>query len=439
MHDLADGAVRDQAARPGHRADLEALREIDRPDAPRLRLHPSHFRELRPRNDAGLVHHHVLSVPHRLHGDVRTPVGHFRRNDEIDARVLEEAARIVDPLELRKTIEEAAERPRLALGPEARTLAAEAEQTADLMVDVAMIEAERGEPERRFRHGASRRVSAHPPPGATVAWGNRSVSDAGDPATEGNVRYFARLRPVAEISMIAPSANATRDEGRPVAFSLRRMDNEGEPDGSAGEAAPTMEQLRQVLHDRIEKVLSPAALWLHRGGARANQISVAGFLTNAAAAALIVTDHLAAAGALYLLAGVLDLLDGTLARLAGRPTRFGAFLDSTLDRASEGIVFAAIGYRFAVEGSATDAGIVVLALLGSFLVSYVRARAEGLGAECKAGIATRAERVVLVGLGLVSGMLAEAIRLVALLTAVTVAQRIARARRELHTPDRLTG
>lgn len=239
--------------------------------------------------------------------------------------------------------------------------------------------------------------------------------------------------------MIAPSANATRDEGRPVAFSLRRMDNEGEPDGSAGEAAPTMEQLRQVLHDRIEKVLSPAALWLHRGGARANQISVAGFLTNAAAAALIVTDHLAAAGALYLLAGVLDLLDGTLARLAGRPTRFGAFLDSTLDRASEGIVFAAIGYRFAVEGSATDAGIVVLALLGSFLVSYVRARAEGLGAECKAGIATRAERVVLVGLGLVSGMLAEAIRLVALLTAVTVAQRIARARRELHTPDRLTG
>ena len=224
-----------------------------------------------------------------------------------------------------------------------------------------------------------------------------------------------------------------------MAFFLRRMDNEGEPDGAAGETAPTMEQLRQALHRRIEKILAPAAAWLHWCGASANQVSVAGFLVNVAAAALIVTGHLAPAGALYLLAGVLDLLDGVLARLAGKPTRFGAFLDSTLDRASEGILFAAIGYHFAAEGSATDAGIVVLALLGSFLVSYVRARAEGLGAECRAGIATRAERVVLVGIGLAGGMLAEAIRLVAILTAVTVLQRIVRTRRELHARDRLTG
>ena len=224
-----------------------------------------------------------------------------------------------------------------------------------------------------------------------------------------------------------------------MAFSLRRMDNERKPGGAAGEAPPTMEQIRQVLHRRIERILTPAAAWLHRIGASADQVSVAGCVVNAAAAALVLTDHLATAGALYLFAGVLDLLDGVLARLAGPPTRFGAFLDSTLDRISEGVVFAAIGYRFAAEGAATDAGIVVLALLGSFLVSYVRARAEGLGAECKAGIATRAERVVLVGLGLAGGMLAEAIRLVALLTAITVVQRIARARRELYPRDRLTG
>ena len=215
-----------------------------------------------------------------------------------------------------------------------------------------------------------------------------------------------------------------------MAFWPHRIDEE-EPGSGGRKPAPDLEQLRQALQHRFERALTPLAGLLHRLGVSADQISVTGFVLNAAAAALVITGDLAAAGALYLLAGLLDLLDGVLARTGGKPTRFGAFLDSTLDRASEGVVFAAIGYRFAAEGSAVDAGIVVLALLGSFLVSYVRARAEGLGAECRVGIATRAERVVLVALGLLSGMLPEAIRLVAVLTAVTVAQRIACARRGL--------
>ena len=215
-----------------------------------------------------------------------------------------------------------------------------------------------------------------------------------------------------------------------MAFWPHRID-EGEPGSGGRKPVPDLEQLRQALQHRFERALTPLAGLLHRLGVSADQISVTGFVLNAAAAALVITGDLVAAGALYLLAGLLDLLDGVLARTGGKPTRFGAFLDSTLDRASEGVVFAAIGYRFAAEGSAVDAGIVVLALLGSFLVSYVRARAEGLGAECRVGIATRAERVVLVALGLLSGMLPEAIRLVAVLTAVTVAQRIACARRGL--------
>ena len=215
-----------------------------------------------------------------------------------------------------------------------------------------------------------------------------------------------------------------------MAFWPHRIDEQG-PGSGEGKPVPGMEQLRHALQHRLEKALSPVAALLDRFGASANQVSVAGFVINVGAAALVVTGHLVPAGALYLFAGMLDLLDGVLARAGGKPTRFGAFLDSTLDRASEGVVFAAIGYRFAAEGSAVDAGIVVLALLGSFLVSYVRARAEGLGAECRVGIATRAERVVLVALGLLSGLLPEAIRVVALLTAVTVAQRIACARRGL--------
>ena len=215
-----------------------------------------------------------------------------------------------------------------------------------------------------------------------------------------------------------------------MAFWLRQMD-EKEPGGGERRPPPGMEPVRRAVQRRIERALAPVAAGLERLGATANQVSVSGFAVSVAAAGLVVTGHLVAAGILYLVAGLLDLLDGVLARTGGRPTRFGAFLDSTLDRASEGVVFAALGFRFAAEGAAVDAGLVVLALLGSVLVSYVRARAEGLGGQCRVGIATRAERVVLIGLGLLTGLLPEAVYLVTFLTAVTVAQRIACARREL--------
>ncbi len=117
-------------------------------------------------------------------------------------------------------------------------------------------------------------------------------------------------------------------------------------------------------------------------------------------------------------------MDGTLARVTGRATKFGAFFDSTVDRISEGVVFAAITYRFAIDGESVLAAVVVLALLGSLLVSYVRARAEGLGGKCKVGLLTRAERVILLTLGLLFGLLEHTIVLLAVLTAVTVAQRI---------------
>ena len=230
--------------------------------------------------------------------------------------------------------------------------------------------------------------------------------------------------------MIPAVAAVQRGRESAVAFWPHRIDEE-EPGRGGRKPLPDPEQIRHAVQRRLERALAPLAVRLHRLGASADQVSVAGFVLNAAAAVLIVTGDLVAAGALYLLGGLLDLLDGALARAGGRPTRFGAFLDSTLDRASEGVVFAAVGYRFAVEGAAVDAGIVVLALLGSFLVSYVRARAEGLGAGCRVGIATRAERVILIALGLLCGLLPEAVRLVALLTVFTVAQRVACVRREL--------
>ena len=194
-----------------------------------------------------------------------------------------------------------------------------------------------------------------------------------------------------------------------------------------------MEQLRRVVQGWLEIALTPVAKGLFRLGASANQVSVGGFMLNVATAGLVATDHFVAAGALYLIAGTLDMLDGMLARLTGTPTRFGAFLDSTVDRVSEGVVFAAIGYRFALEGAAINSAVVVLALLGSFLVSYTRSKAEALGAECKVGIATRAERVVLLSIGLVAGLLTQVIYLIAFLTAITVVQRVLLVRQELRT------
>ena len=193
-----------------------------------------------------------------------------------------------------------------------------------------------------------------------------------------------------------------------------------------------METVRDQLRVLLEPFCRPVARLLLGCHVSANQVSLIGILLNLVTAALIVDGQLVLAGLMYLLAASLDLLDGTLARMAGTASRFGAFLDSTADRISEGLVFAAIAYEFAHAGQPVDAAVTVLALLGSLLVSYTRARAEGLGLECKVGIVTRAERVVLVAFGLLTGLLAAAIYLLLVLTTYATTQRIVHTLRQLH-------
>lgn len=197
-----------------------------------------------------------------------------------------------------------------------------------------------------------------------------------------------------------------------------------------------MEQVRRTVHGWLAAGLAPLASRLRSAGIGADHVTVAGFALAAAAAGLAAAGWLAAAGVLYLIAGLADLLDGVLARSSGAATRFGAFLDSTLDRASEGLMFAALAWLLASRGEAAAAGAAALALLGSLLVSYARARAEALGADCRDGVATRAERVVLVSAGLVAALPAETAWAVALLTAATAAQRIVRARAVLGDGER---
>jgi len=151
-----------------------------------------------------------------------------------------------------------------------------------------------------------------------------------------------------------------------------------------------------------------------------------GFILALGAAALVITSHLFAAGFVVLIAGFFDLLDGALARRMEQATPFGAVLDSTLDRLSEAVVLLAILVSF--SGTPLLVLLVFLALLGSLLVSYIRARAEAVGLECRLGLFTRAERVVVLALGLLLSHLAHALVIalviIVVFSFVTVGQRL---------------
>jgi len=174
-----------------------------------------------------------------------------------------------------------------------------------------------------------------------------------------------------------------------------------------------------------------------------NAISLTGFALNLVAAVLVWEELYFLGGVAFIVGSVMDTLDGRYSRMSGKGTPFGAFLDSTLDRIEEGIVLTAVAGDFALKGDRVAAAAVVVAVLSSLMVSYTRARAEALGVECKVGIATRPVRVVILAIGLLfadvtgSGQLSPlkgAVYVLAVLSLITVAQRIAHVRRELSKP-----
>jgi CDP-diacylglycerol--glycerol-3-phosphate 3-phosphatidyltransferase len=130
-----------------------------------------------------------------------------------------------------------------------------------------------------------------------------------------------------------------------------------------------------------------------------NAISMVGLVGNLAAAVLIWQGYYTLGGIAFIIGSVMDTLDGRFARVSGKGTLFGAFLDSTLDRVEDGIVLTAVAYRFAETDHEFAAAMCVVVVLGSLMVSYTRARAEALGVECKVGLATRPVRVVILSVG----------------------------------------
>jgi CDP-diacylglycerol---glycerol-3-phosphate 3-phosphatidyltransferase len=191
----------------------------------------------------------------------------------------------------------------------------------------------------------------------------------------------------------------------------------------------TTAEMRELARNRlIESRLTP------------NAISITGLVGNLIAAVLILEEHFVLAGVAFILGSLCDMFDGRYSRMSGKGTPFGAFLDSTLDRVEEGVVLAAVAAWFAKESNELAVGATVLAVVGSYMVSYTRARAEALGVECKVGIASRAVRVVILSAGLVLAaeelipgvdLLEPAIYVMAALTVFTAIQRVLHVRRQL--------
>ncbi len=148
-----------------------------------------------------------------------------------------------------------------------------------------------------------------------------------------------------------------------------------------------------------------------------NMLTIFGLLITAAGAALVAFGHFFAGGLVLWFAGLFDILDGALARAAGKVYRYGAFLDSTVDRYSEGVVYMGLLIFYLGKHAVMEPILIVAALAGSFLVSYVRARAQSLGFTCDVGILARPERVVII----VAGLLLQSIIHIAGFSPLTLA------------------
>ncbi|HLZ47247.1 MAG TPA: CDP-alcohol phosphatidyltransferase family protein [Candidatus Limnocylindria bacterium] len=188
--------------------------------------------------------------------------------------------------------------------------------------------------------------------------------------------------------------------------------------------------------------LAPLARGLHRAGVTANAVTVLGVLVTIAGSALLASGRPLAALVVLLAGALADTLDGQLAKAAGGGTRFGAFLDSTLDRVSD----AALGCGAAALGAALGDPLLfwsaLVGLVASFLVSYIRAKAESMGATAAVGLMPREARlmVLLIGVGLwglfgLYPLFVATFAAVALLSVVTLFQRIAFVARELRTTE----
>ena len=202
--------------------------------------------------------------------------------------------------------------------------------------------------------------------------------------------------------------------------------------------SPTSLTLTERARKGLQRVIDPIAGVLARTPVTPNALTLIGAGLNALVAWIAASGNLALAGIVLLLSGLFDGLDGALARRTGTTSKFGAFLDSTLDRYSEGMILFGLLVYASDRGLLLEQRLVYVTLVGSLLISYTRARAEGLGIDCKVGLLTRMERFLIMSAMLISGQVTLGLILLAILTHVTVLQRVLHVRNVARRSGRAT-
>jgi CDP-diacylglycerol--glycerol-3-phosphate 3-phosphatidyltransferase len=182
--------------------------------------------------------------------------------------------------------------------------------------------------------------------------------------------------------------------------------------------------LSEWLRKVTQGIRVPIARVLGGWGVSPNALTVCGYLLHLPAMWAVANGHLQLGGLGVLLASLFDALDGSVAREMGKSSVFGAFLDSTLDRYSEGTILFGLLLWCLRTGARLEVALAFAALLGSLMVSYTRARAEGVGVQCKEGLFTRFERIVAIVAGLLLRQVSLLLWVLAILTNVTALQRV---------------
>jgi CDP-diacylglycerol---glycerol-3-phosphate 3-phosphatidyltransferase len=178
------------------------------------------------------------------------------------------------------------------------------------------------------------------------------------------------------------------------------------------------------LRKRFKHILDPVAAFLNRLGLMPNTVTLIGLAGNFVGAYFLMIGNLTVGGIILLIMGPIDALDGTMARLRGQPTVFGAFVDSVTDRYSELVILGALLVHFLLIGNNQGVILSYLAAAGSVLVSYIRARAQSVGFDTKIGILSRVERFLILIPCLIINQPLIALWILAILTNLTALQRI---------------
>ncbi len=186
--------------------------------------------------------------------------------------------------------------------------------------------------------------------------------------------------------------------------------------------------MQSELKTAAKRALEPIAAALSAIGLTANAVTAVGLGISFVACAMFGTGHMRWAAVALVASGLCDALDGTMARRAGRVTPFGAFLDSTVDRYADGAALSGVAWWAGMHGHPVLCGLALAAVIGSFAVSYTRARAEGLGQSCNVGWLERPERVVV----LIAGAIAGATALPWFVGALAVGSNVTAVQRIVH-------